>query len=104
MSTETVADRQPLAPQMPATLPKPQPRANAGFARPLTWAIAAVFAVLVVVALLVALTAALVVGATVAIAALVLRLAPRRRADDAPTELEARRTPDGWVVEAALRR
>lgn len=98
MTTETVADRQSIAP-----LPKPQARAATGFS-PLTWIIAAVFAVLVVAALLVALTAALFVGAFLAVAALVLRLAPSRRSTEIPTELEARRTPDGWVVEAALRR
>lgn len=98
MTTETVADRQQLAP-----LPKPQPRGTTGFS-PLTWIIAAVFAVLVAAALVVALTAALFVGAIVAVAALVLRLAPSRRSAGTPTELEGRRTPDGWVVEAALRR
>lgn len=75
-----------------------------GFNRPLTWAIAAVFAVLVAVALVVALAAALFIGATVAIAALVLRLTPRKRAPSGPALLEGRRTAEGWVVEAALRR
>jgi Flp pilus assembly protein TadB len=91
MTTETSVAPLPQAPRT-------------GPSRALTWAIAAVFAVLVAIALVVALAAALVVGAVVAVAALVLRLAPRRRADDAPKTLEGRRTPDGWVVEAALRR
>ncbi|TPW07737.1 MAG: hypothetical protein FD124_908, partial [Alphaproteobacteria bacterium] len=82
------------APQMP----------RAGSSRALACAIAAVFGVLVAIALVVALAAALVVGAVVAVAALVLRLSPRRRSGDGPTTLEGRRTPDGWVVEAALRR
>jgi len=99
MTTETVADRQTLAPP-----PRASSRARAGLNRPLTWLIAAVFGVLVVAALVVALTAALFVGAIVVIAALVLRLAPNRRTPQTPTDLEARRTPDGWVVEAALRR
>ena len=96
MTTETFASSQPVAPapQMP----------RAGSSRALTWAIAAVFGVLVVIALVVALAAALIVGAVVAVAALVLRLSPRRRAGNAPATLEGRRTPDGWVVEAALRR
>lgn len=95
MTTETTAET--------SVAPLPQP-ARAGSRRAMTWAIAAVFGVLVAIALLVALAAALVVGAVVAVAALVLRLSPRRRADDAPATLEGRRTPDGWVVEAALRR
>ena len=99
MTAETVADHHSIAP-----LPKPHARTAGGLNRPLTWVIAAVFAVLVVAALVVALTAALFVGAMVAVAALILRLAPNRRTGDQPTELEARRTPDGWVVEAALRR
>lgn len=96
MTTETTAPIHPVAsaPQMP----------RAGSSRALTWAIAAVFGVLVAVALVVALAAALIVGAVVAVAALVLRLSPRRRTDGAPATLEGRRTPDGWVVEAALRR
>ncbi len=97
MNTETFADR-PVAP-----LPQPHPP-RAGSSRALTWLIAAVFGVLVAIALVVALAAALVVGAVVAAAALVLRLAPRRRTGGAPATLEGKRTPDGWVVEAALRR
>jgi Flp pilus assembly protein TadB len=85
----------------PSSDPRPQ---GAGLNRPLTWAIAAVFAVLVAVALVVALAAALFIGATVAIAALVLRLTPRKRPPVGPALLEGRRTPEGWVVEAALRR
>lgn len=80
------------------------PRSSLGLNRPLTWAIAAVFAVLVAIALVVALAAALFIGATVAIAALVLRLAPRKRVPSGPALLEGRRTAEGWVVEAALRR
>lgn len=96
MTTQTTGPTHPVAPspQMP----------RAGSSRALTWAIAAVFGVLVVIALVVALAAALIVGAVVAAAALVLRLSPRRRSGDAPATLEGRRTPDGWVVEAALRR
>lgn len=90
----------------PAELSAPRAAASGaqGLNRPLTWVIAAVFAALVVVALAVALAAALVIGATVAIAALVLRLAPRQRAPSGPALLEGRRTAEGWVVEAALRR
>lgn len=87
-----------------AALPAETRAAGNGLNRPLTWMIAAVFAVLVAIALVVALAAALVVGATVAIAALVLRLAPRKRAPAGPALLEGRRTAEGWVVEAALRR
>lgn len=99
MTAETVADHQQLSP-----LPRPQARAGVSFKQPLAWLIAGVFAVIVAIALVVALTAVLFVGAMVAIAALVLRLSPRRAAQSTPTELEGRRTPDGWVVEAALRR
>lgn len=101
MNTETFADNAPVAPLTPVAPPNPS---RPGSARALTWAIAAVFGVLVAVALAVTLVAALVVGAVVAVAALVLRLSPRRRTGDAPALLEGRRTPDGWVVEAALRR
>ena len=82
----------------------PLPRSvRARWGRPLTWAIAAVFAVIVAVALAVAAAAAALVGLLVAAAALVLRLAPRRPPGGAVT-LEGRRTPDGWEVEAAAPR
>lgn len=50
-----------------------------------------------------AFAAALVVGVMVAGAAITMRFWPRRRAARAaaPGVLEARRTPDGWVVETA---
>jgi Flp pilus assembly protein TadB len=94
------------SPEAQAVAPAPRTvRAGAVLNGPLAWAIAAVFGVLVVIAFVVALAAALIVGATVAVAALVLRLAPpRRRPEAGPTLLEGRRTPEGWVVEAALRR
>lgn len=82
-------------------LPTP-PRAR-GWSRPVTWAIAGVFAVIVAAALAVAAAAAALVGLLVAVAALVLRLAPRRQASAGPVTLEGRRTPDGWEVEAASR-
>ena len=53
-----------------------------------------------------AFAAALVVGAMVAGAAITMRFWPRRKAARAgtPGVLEARRTPDGWVVETATSR
>lgn len=83
------------------SLPKPPPRRS--WNRPLTWAIAAVFAVIVAVALAVAAAAAALVGLLVAVAAMVLRLAPRRQGAG-PVTLEGRRTADGWEVEAAAPR
>jgi hypothetical protein len=47
-----------------------------------------------------AFAAALVVGVMIAGAALAMRIWPRRRATvQTPGVLEARRTPNGWVVE-----
>lgn len=53
-----------------------------------------------------AFAAALVVGVMIAGAALTMRFWPRRRqaTAGAPDVLEARSTPDGWVVEAAAKR
>ena len=47
--------------------------------------------------------AALVIGLVVAAAALALHFMPRRTAP-APSVLEARKTPTGWVVETSARR
>ncbi len=80
----------------------PTAQRRSAWSKPVTWAIAAVFAVIVAVALAVAAAAAALVGLLVAAAALVLRLAPRRQSNGAVT-LEGRRTPDGWEVEAASR-
>jgi hypothetical protein len=57
-------------------------------------------------ALVFAFFAALVVGLMIAGAALAMRLWPRRErgAPAAPGVLDARRTPDGWVVETAAKR
>jgi hypothetical protein len=59
-------------------------------------------------ALVFAFAAAVIVGLMVAGAALVMRLWPRRKttpsAGIGPGVLEARRTPDGWVVETVVRR
>lgn len=57
-------------------------------------------------ALVFAFAAAVIVGLMVAGAALTMRLWPRRRARTpaSPDVLEARRTPDGWVVETFARR
>jgi hypothetical protein len=57
-------------------------------------------------ALVFAFAAAVIVGLMVAGAALVMRLWPRRKTTPAagPGVLEARRTPDGWVVETVVRR
>lgn len=54
-----------------------------------------------------AFAAALVVGVMIAGAALAMRLWPRGKAKPVnarPDVLEARRTPDGWVVETATRK
>jgi Mn2+/Fe2+ NRAMP family transporter len=40
-------------------------------------------------------------GVVIAAGALLARLAPTRRRAGGPVLLEGRRTPDGWVVEAA---
>lgn len=58
-------------------------------------------------ALVFAFAAAVVIGLMVAGAALTMRLWPRRKeraASASPGVLEARRTPDGWVVETFVRR
>jgi hypothetical protein len=48
-----------------------------------------------------AFAAAMVVAVLIAGAALAMRFAPRpKRAQGGPEVLDARRTPDGWVVEA----
>jgi hypothetical protein len=65
---------------------------------------AAVFAALVAAALFVAAAAAALIGLIVAMAAIVLRLSPRRRSPQAGEVLEGRRTAEGWVVEAAAPR
>jgi len=55
-------------------------------------------------ALAFAFAAALVVGLMILGAAIAMRFTPRRRtAAGGPEVLEARRTPTGWVVEAATR-
>lgn len=55
-------------------------------------------------ALVFAFAAAIVIGLMVAGAALAMRLWPRRRRAASPGVLEARRTPDGWVVETFVSR
>jgi hypothetical protein len=56
-------------------------------------------------ALVFAFAAAIVIGLMVGGAALAMRLWPRRRrAAPSPGVLEARRTPDGWVVETFVSR
>lgn len=60
-----------------------------------------------VLALMFAFAAALVIGVMIAGAALAMRFWPRRRrapAQAGSDVLEARRTPTGWVVEAATKR
>lgn len=59
----------------------------------------ALMGALVLVAAAFAFAAALAIGAIIAGAALALRLAPRRRAAAKDEVLNARQTPDGWVVE-----
>lgn len=55
-------------------------------------------------ALVFAFAAALVVGVMVLGAAIAMRFAPRRKPAGQTDILEARRTPTGWVVEAAAKR
>jgi uncharacterized protein (DUF58 family) len=50
-----------------------------------------------------AFAAALVVGVMIAGAALAMRFWPRRAKPAGAEMLEARRTPDGWVVEGAAK-
>lgn len=64
----------------------------------------AIFASLVAVAIFVAAAAAAVIGLLVTVAAMVLRLAPRRRAAPDGEVLQGRQTAEGWVVEAAAPR
>lgn len=58
------------------------------------------------VAAVFAFAAATVVGLMIAAAALAMRVTPRRKQppSDGPEVLDARQTPDGWVVEAASNR
>jgi hypothetical protein len=55
-------------------------------------------------ALVFAFAAAIIVGLMVAGAAITMRFWPRRREAGAPGVLEARRTPNGWVVETVAKR
>jgi hypothetical protein len=55
-------------------------------------------------ALVFAFAAALVVGLMILGAAIAMRFTPQRKPAGAPGVLEARRTPTGWVVEAAAKR
>jgi cell division protein FtsW (lipid II flippase) len=72
-------------------------------ARWLGWAMVGLFGVLIVLALFVAFTAAAVVGVIIALAMLVLRLGAPKSRGTGELVLEGRRTPEGWVVEAAPR-
>jgi len=64
-----------------------------------------VLAIGAAMALVFAFAAAMVVGLMVAGAAVAMRFWPRRRAAQrANGVLEARETPDGWVVETSARR
>ncbi len=51
-----------------------------------------------------AFAAILVVGIMILGAAIAMRLMPRRTGAGGPEVLEARNTPNGWVVEAAAKR
>ena len=51
--------------------------------------------------LLVATLAVTLVGVVIGMGALIARLAPSRMRPSGPVLLEGRRTPDGWVGEAA---
>ena len=73
------------------------------FARWLGWATIGLFGVLIVLAMFVAFTAAAVVGVIIALAMLVLRLGAPKPPASGELVLEGRRTPEGWVVEAAPR-
>lgn len=55
-------------------------------------------------ALVFAFAAAMVVGLMIAGAAVAMRLRPRRKTHRADGVLEARQTPNGWVVETAAHR
>lgn len=79
--------------------PPPRPQRSDRRLPLAAWIAGGVFAVLVIVALAVAAAAAAAIGLIALAAALVLRLAPKPR--DSSTPLEARRTAEGWVVEAA---
>lgn len=74
----------------------PAPRAQGSWTRAIVTA--AALAVGVVLALVAAFVA--LVGVLAAVTVLLVR---RRRAPDVPATLEGRRTPDGWVAEAASR-
>jgi len=74
----------------------PAPRGQGGLLR--AFVTAAALAAGVVLALVAAFVA--LVGVLAAVAVLLVR---RRRAPDGPVTLEGRRTPDGWVAEAASR-
>lgn len=76
-----------------------------GWSRPFTWLAAAALGAILLAALAVAATAAALIGLLAAFGALVLRLAPGKRAEPGvAATLEGRRTADGWVVEAAAPR
>lgn len=55
-------------------------------------------------ALVFAFAAAVVVGVMIAGAALAMRFWPRRKAAGGPETLDARHTPNGWVVETEAKR
>lgn len=71
----------------------------AAFARAAGLVLLAVGAIL---AFMFAFVAALVIGVVILGAALAMRFWPRQQTSEAV--LEARRTPDGWVVETAAKR
>lgn len=67
------------------------------------WAGFALLAVGAALALMFAFAAALVVGVLILGAGLAMRFAPARREHDGATVLQARATPNGWVVETTAR-
>lgn len=86
---------------MPVTGADPGSNVVSALLRSLGWMALLVGAGL---ALVFAFAAAVVIGFMIAGAALGLRLMPRHVMAEGADILEAQRTPNGWVVEAAARR
>lgn len=83
---------------MTAAMPAREPGVLEAMGAGLRAALAAAAGLFVVLAVALAALAAALVGVLIALAAMTLRLLPRRRVEASET-LEGRRTPTGWVVE-----
>lgn len=83
---------------MTAAMPAREPGVLDAIGAGLRAGLAAAAGLFVVLAVALAALAAALVGLLIALAAMTLRLLPRRRSESSET-LEGRKTPSGWVVE-----